>query len=646
LPALLILASAGQGFAGEEQSELRSLLEQQQKQIDELQRQLDAQKAQRAAQAGQPAADPVVPAIDEGAVRKIVADYLKDNPGAGMPPSVQTGYETGRGFAIRSAPNPDYVKWDDDCKIPFELRFRGRLQLEYHFYKVTDTLNHLTGQKTNLGLNRPAGDVSVLEVKRGRFIFDGTAFDPNFRYWLELEGTTRGIAGAANVSQNPTNALLGQANQGSNTVTVDHAVRLYSAYIAYDWHPCGSEKGCGEDCACGQAKYTPTITGIVGKAKPFSSLEDWLGTGNEQFVTLPMAYWMFVVDDNNAMPLAGTQVKALDDRFFMQAAVTNGSDAGFPALQLDDLPGFNAAFWYDFGGNWNERAHRWNLFGDTIADIDYSCKPVVRVGGATNMDWLDRRGIFGNSEQARIRAFPAGPGGTSFITLLNGGTITSVGSLVAGNLSPFYSIDEFDTYTYEGFAAAKYRGFSLYTDWWVRELNNFHAPNGGAGNLILYGSPIGAIAGIPTTNFIFPNHPIFDYGMVLQGGYFVVPHKVEIAGRWSWIRGESGDIFGSGKVLGAPTPVPNGAVGVPGGPPAAIVPGTTAVRLADAFRHFHEADEFTISFNYYFKRELLKWQTDLGFYTGGNPAANGQSNAGFIPGVDGWEIRSQIQLWF
>jgi hypothetical protein len=68
--------------------------------------------------------------------------------------------------------------------------------------------------------------------------------------------------------------------------------------------------------------------------------------------------------------------------------------------------------------------------------------------------------------------------------------------------------------------------------------------------------------------------------------------------------------------------------------------------LADAFRHYHEADEFAVGLNYYFKRQNLKWQTDLSFYQGGNPAAGGQSPAGFIPGVDGWLIRTQIQLWF
>jgi hypothetical protein len=608
---------------------------------------VQARKAAQAPAAAKPAADPAAPGLDEGAVKKIVADYLHENPGAGMPASVQTGYEVGRGFVIRSAPNPDYVKWDDDCKIPFELAVHGRIQADYYYYKVMDTLNHLTDQKTNLGLNRPAGDFSALEIKRARLIFSGTAFSPNFRYWMELDGSTRGNSGANNVSQNPTNALLGQAAQGTNSVVVDHSARLYSAYVAYDWHPCGSEKGCGgPDCCTDSSLYTPTITFKAGKGKPFSSLDDWLGTANEQFVSEPMAYWLFSADDNNALMLAGIEVKALDDRFFMHAVVTNGSEAGFPALQMDDLPGFNAAVWYDFGGNWNERTKRYNLFGYSVADLDYSCKPVVRVGAATNIVPMDRRGIYGNAEQSRVRIMPGPPGGESLITLLNGGTITSVGSATAGNLSPFYSIDEFDAYFYEAFVAAKYRGFSVYNDWWVRELNNFHSPNGGAGNLILYSSPAGAIAGVPTTNFIFPNRPLWDYGMVLQAGYFLVPHKVEIAGRWSYVKGESGDVFGDGRLVGKPVTVPNGAVGVAGGPAGPIVPGTTAVQAAGAFTHFHEADEFAIVFNYYFKGENLKWQTDLSYYRGGNPSAQGQSNAGFIPGVDGFLLRSQIQLQF
>jgi hypothetical protein len=231
-------------------------------------------------------------------------------------------------------------------------------------------------------------------------------------------------------------------------------------------------------------------------------------------------------------------------------------------------------------------------------------------------------------------------GGTSFVSQFTGG------GLPAAN-APFFTLDEFDSYSYEWFIAGKYKGFSFLNDWWVRDLNNFHAPNGGIDNAILYGPPAGVTLapGTPTT-FLFPNHPIIDWGMMLQCGYFIVPKKLEICGRWSWVRGESGDLFGSGKVLNTIT--------LAGGPTSATVPGAAATAvpatkvgiLADAFRHYHEADEFAIGVNYYFKRQYLKWQTDLSFYQGGNPAAGGQSPAGFIPGVDGWMIRTQIQLWF
>ena len=129
------------------------------------------------------------PKLDDAAVKKIVSDYLKDNPGAGMPPSVQTGYSTSTGFAIRSSNDPQYIKWEDDCKIPFELRIRGRIQADYYGYKVTDKINHLNNTQnlvntTAADAARPANtspDFSQLMIKRARVSFSGTAFDPKCR---------------------------------------------------------------------------------------------------------------------------------------------------------------------------------------------------------------------------------------------------------------------------------------------------------------------------------------------------------------------------------------------------------------------------------------------------------------------------------
>jgi hypothetical protein len=178
----------------------------------------------------------------------------------------------------------------------------------------------------------------------------------------------------------------------------------------------------------------------------------------------------------------------------------------------------------------------------------------------------------------------------------------------------------------------------------LRDLDNFRGrrfptgayPGNGINEPILYSVNN---VGSNTLNQIglFRNHAVLDFGTMLQAGYFIVPKKLEIAGRWSWIRGTSGDIRGDGTFTTL-TAAQVKALGIPAG---------TNVRVYnEAFRHYSEANEYAVGINYYFKGQQLKWQTDVSWYNGGNPAAGGQSPAGFIPGVDGWMVRSQIQFAF
>ncbi len=612
--------SGGWCRAQDNAAELRKLVEQQGKQIEELQRQLGALSQHPA-----PPVDPAArPALDDNAVKGIVKEYLKENPGAGMPPSLQTGYEADKGFVLRSAPNPQFVKWEDESRIPFELRFRGRIQVDYYRYKVTDDRNHLTNQRF---VSQDANtsrfpDFSQLEIKRMRLYFEGTAFDPNLRYQIQIDGNTRGIPGLQN---NKVIQTAGTADPNASPVsptgggvTVDHAVRLFGAWIAYDFHGCAAEKGCGPDCPDGFYKYTPTYTLIAGKMKPFFGIEEYLGHGNEQFVEYSMADLFFSADDDNYLMGAGTQIKAFDDRFYLQAIVTNGNEEQFPNNQMDDLPGLNVGFWYDFGGTWNEQRRRWDLFGDTLSDLYYSCNPIVRVGGAINFAPMDRRSLYGDAEQSRVYTMSAGPGGTRLINLLSGDSATPAGA---------HAVDKFDSYSYDVFLAGKYRGFSVTNEWWFRNLNNFHSARNGHDQIIYQAST----AGGGSANALFPSqHGLLDYGMQLQAGYFVIPKKMELVARWSWISGQSGDINGNGRFT------------------TVTVPGVTGpVRVVDgAFRHFHEADEYTVGLNYFFWGESLKWQTDVGFYRGGNPAGGGASLAGFQTGLDGYLIRTQFVLFF
>jgi hypothetical protein len=572
-----------------------------------------------------------------------------------MPSGVQTGLEVGRGFFIRSAPSPRYVNWEDGSKIPFELAIHGRLQARYVYYGVTDNRNHLThlpgnpgftGTNPAIGGPNSSPDFSQLEIERGRIFFDGTVFDPNLRFRIDLEGNTRGVTGTAGGALPGTTGFtsVGGVPGGNTITTIDHAVRLQGAYIAYDMHPCGYEKGCGPDCPDGTYRYTPTLTAFFGKFKPFFGLEETLRPFDEQFVEWAMASWFFDADDDAWQMEAGFQYKGFDDRLFAVAYLTNGNESGASNnLQMDDLPGFNGGFWYDFGGTWNEARKRWDLFGDCISDVDYSCNPVVRVGGAVNLVPMDRRSEFSNVETGRLRVVPGAPGGTALNTLLNGGGIANNAAGVGQ-----FALDAADCYSYNAFWAGKWRGFSLYNDWWFRDINNLRGrrlpvnaaggpvfPGNGLDQAILYSTQL---PGGAATATLFPAHTgLFDYGMLLQAGYFIVPKKLEVCARWSYIRGDSGNIYGNGTSRLLST-AEKAAIGVPAATPVRV--------FNDAFRHFQEVDEYALGVNYFFKRHLLKWQTDFSVYNGGNPAVGGQSAAGFIPGVDGWMVRSQIQLGF
>jgi hypothetical protein len=655
----VLLAAACAGRAGDEadakKAELRALIEQQGKEIEELQQMLSARTALQEKE-GAPPGDEQPPKgpggprpgagpggaagaggeagaggttefrLDDASVRKIIAAFLKDNPGAGMPPSVQTGAFAGQGFVIRSGPNPSYVKWDDDCKIPFELRVRARIQLAYYGYKVTDTTNHMTGLPATANANAVRlADFSQLEAKRVQLFFEGTLFDPDLRYHIRLHGDTRGLPGLQNnkVVQttppggfNPAGTAISPLGGG---VTLDHAVRLFECWLAYDFHGCCSQKGCGPDCPDDHPRYAPTYTLTAGKIKPFFGLEEYLGNQNEQFVEFNMADLFFDADGDNRLMAAGTMVKAAEDRFFMQAIVTNGSDNLFANSQLDQYPGFITGFWYDLGGRWNYERKAWDLFGDCISDIDYSCCPVVRLGGCANVVPMGRRSLYGDAEQSRFFTMQGGPGGTRLINVLNGDLASPNGA---------HAVDMFDAYSANVFVAGKYHGFSVLNEWWVRDLNNFRTTPNGRGDII-YTSGFG--------NALFPaNRGLVDYGTNLQGGYFIIPKKLELAVRWSWIRGQSGDINGDDKFT---------TINVKG---TRMIPGVTGpVRVVDgAFRNFHEANEYTVGVNYFFKRHLWKWQTDFSIYDGGNPAGEGSSIAGFIPGSDGYMLRTQIQLFF
>jgi Phosphate-selective porin O and P len=656
-----LVATAGVCHA-EDSNDLKARLEAQEKQIKELKEAMEKQKkdadekklkdeAEKQYKASNPCKDP------NEDINKIIESYFIDHPGAGMPGGVQAGFKYGQGFVISSTRDPSYSNWSETGKIPFELRIRGRLQNMYEFYKVTDTVSHQTGVHSgnpNNPFSAPGDntspDFSQLEVKRMRLIFEGTAFDPDLRYRIQLDGGTRGIGGI-DQRQGFFNNPLGNAQGGQGDANVDHAMRLFEGWVAKDWHGRPS---------CDPTAYQPTYTFMIGKAKPLFGLEEYLGSANEQFVEYSMADWFFDADDDNLQMMAGFEARMFDDRLFLNAKVTNGNETQTPNLSMDQWPGFQFGGWWDFGGTWNAKRNRWDLFGDCLSDIDWSPNPVVRVGGAVNLVPMGRRSDYTTAELDRVRAMAPAPGaGGNLSSILSGAGVAPLTAGINGT-SPF-AADAFDSYSYNVFLAAKWHGFSLYNEWWMRDLDNFRGTRIAGtpfNRSILYNSTAytaNSFTAAGTAVSLFPNNiSITDFGTTVQAGYFVIPKKLELAARYSWIRGESGNINGSGNfVAGAagstPTTAKPGTFNTLSAAQVAALgaPAGTTIRVVNgAFRHYQEADEVGFAVNYYLYRQLVKWQTDFSLYHGGNPAAGGQSPAGFIPGVDGYMVRSQIQFAF
>ncbi|OYV89087.1 MAG: hypothetical protein B7Z73_07270 [Planctomycetia bacterium 21-64-5] len=562
-------------------------------------------------------AEQISPGLTEEQVKKVVDDYLEQNPGVGMPPGVQTGFGAGQGFYIRSPPNPPYVKWEDQSRIPFELRVRGRVQLDYYDYNVNDNLNHLTGNRYSPSV----GDFSQLEVKRFRLIFEGNAYSPNLRYQFQFDGNTRGLGGfqgnrVVQTAGSPPGASYGAPGIGGAASTigggdvVDHAVRLFTAWVAYDAHLRDRRYDSPDG---GTYDYTPVLTFIGGKQQPFFGFTEILGSANGQLVDFAMADWFFDADDNNMLTAAAAQYRDFNDRLFATAMLTNGNESQFPNTLMDNLPGLISGFWYDFGGSWDKQAKRWQLYGNSLSDLDYSTAPTVRIGASSNLVPMGRRSIYGDIEQSRVLVTPGGPGGSRLINVLNGDSVLPLGS---------HAVDKFNSYSFDVWASGHYRGFSFTNEWWLRDLNGFATTPPG-GNLIVYQDGSGA-------NAIFPNHSLIDFGTLVQAGYFVIPKKLEIVSRYSMVSGDSGDINGSGRFT---------TVQIPG--------IATPVRvIAGAFSHFHTANEIAVGFNYFYFGQMAKWSTDFSIYQGGNPAAGGASPAGYIAGVDGWLLRTQLQVAF
>src|SRR5262249_54241043 len=161
----------------------------------------------------------------------------------------------------------------------WELRIRGRLQLDYYNFDPTDHQNHQTNHPfaDAFGGTDNDPDFSALEVKRMRLIFAGTAFDPDLKYQIQLNPDTRGLGGLYNNNHISSGSPVASGNNAveGGGVTIDHAMRLFEGWVSYDLHGCPTEYGCDDPCSPHVPNYKPTYTIIGGKLKLLGPLEEY-----------------------------------------------------------------------------------------------------------------------------------------------------------------------------------------------------------------------------------------------------------------------------------------------------------------------------------------------------------------------------------
>jgi hypothetical protein len=260
--------------------------------------------------------------------------------------------------------------------------------------------------------------------------------------------------------------LDGRSSSGDN-------LRLLDYYLAFDLghHRWGFDKG--------------TFVFKTGKYKMPYDLARFLTAREFEFTDRSVASTFFDVNRSLAWGLQGRlnrlRVPVDWEVAVFNGLVTGGAETGSSG-DLDTNFAYSArAMWYPTG-DWGQ---------DQMADFDYRCQPATRVGFGWANSRINREG---STEFGALRVVDSGE---------------QLSNVLPGSVNQYtvnlYSID----------ASMKYRGWSLTSEYYFRQIDRFD------------GAPI---------------LDLFDYGYWYQVGKFLVPGKFQVMTRWSRVIGNSGTL--------------------------------------------------------------------------------------------------------
>ncbi|QDV25125.1 porin family protein [Aureliella helgolandensis] len=349
-------------------------------------------------------------------------------------------------------------------------------------------------------------DLNQLQLKRARLVFSGHAFNPDFRYYIQLDG---------------------RSSSGD-------ALRILDYYLNYDFghrHWNLAEKRLG------------FRTGLY--KMPFS-MSRGLSGKELQFADRSMASMFFDVNRSLAWGLYGEltplQMPLTWEVAIFNGLVTGGAETGSSGT-LDNNNAFSARVTMSPIGDWETGG---------LADLTIHERLATRVGVGTAFTQIDR---VGTTEFNALRVVDSG---------------AQLSSLLPN------AVDHYSVALYAADAGIKYRGASLNLEYYFRNVNGFHG------------------AQLPD---------LFDHGLWLQGGYILIPEKLEVLARWSRVQGNSGTLGNDQR----------------------------------------SSEEIAAGFVRYFKRQNVKLTVDATYLDG---APVNSTALDISQGDIGWLCRTQLQFSF
>lgn len=412
-----------EGDVQKQLDEMRQMILEQNRVIEDLRRQLEERQAPAPAAA---------PAVEEPRTNVPTTVRKPEASGADVAPALSTtagpfqvGYD--KGFVIQPV---------DREKTPFKLRVTARMQFRYTLFQRDERT-----YTDSAGVVYGIADQSYFDIERGRLTFDGFALDPKLGYYINLDFDTDD----------------------------EHAVIAHDFWVYY--------------------LFSDAFILHAGKGFVPGSREWLMGSTGTRLADRSLTTTFFRPDRSVGLWAIG---EPIDDVYYRTMLANGFNTTDLTFQDIDNNFAWASSVWWDVFGN----------YGSGYSDIDGHQTPGIQTG--TSFTLAHQEGV-GPVDQPLIER--------NFVRLSDGTRLTQTGALAPG-----VTVEQFDIYLWSLDFAAKYMGFSLNTEYYLRWIENLQ----GDGPLPLRG--------------------FFDHGFYVECGYMIIPKYVELNARMSQIYGRFGDL--------------------------------------------------------------------------------------------------------